>query len=38
MDIGLDQVSGNKLVHINAPRDFLTSGITFCPATGVRGY
>jgi EAL and modified HD-GYP domain-containing signal transduction protein len=27
MDIGLDQISGNKMVYINAPRDFLVSDI-----------
>lgn len=27
MDIGLDQISGNKLVYINAPRDFLVSDV-----------
>ena len=27
MDIGLNQVSGGKMVYINAPRDFLVSDI-----------
>jgi EAL and modified HD-GYP domain-containing signal transduction protein len=27
MDIGLDQISSNKMVYINAPRDFLVSDI-----------
>jgi len=27
MDIGLDQISGNKMVYINVPRDFLVGGI-----------
>jgi len=27
MDIGLDHISGNKMVYINAPRDFLVSDI-----------
>jgi len=35
MDIGIDHISGNKMVYINAPYDFLTSDIAslFPPET-----
>jgi len=36
MDIGLDQISGNKLVYINASRDFLLSDVaSILPAESV---